>query len=64
MVTVIGCDVLEHVLLVLCTVKVALYTPVAAPPGIVIEMGDAGNAVFEISAKPSASAAASKLILY
>ena len=63
-VTVMAELLLTQPVVLLRTVKVALYVPAAAPPGTVIVMGLAGSATLVTSAKPCPSAVPSKLILY
>ena len=64
MVTDIGCDMLAHPVAEFNTVKVPLYVPATAAPGIVTTIGLAANAKFTTSVNPCACAAASKSILY
>jgi hypothetical protein len=63
-VTVIAYPVLAHPVVLLDTVKVALYVFVAAPPGMVMVIGLAGSTALITSTYPCASAAALKSMLY
>ena len=63
MVTVIAFE-LEQPVVVLTTVKVALYVPAATPPGNVNTIGLPLSAPLITSTKPAALAAALYVILY
>ena len=62
-VTVITCAALTHPVVPFVTIKLAVYVPANAAPGIVIEIGLAGKAALTTSTKPCASAAPLKSIL-